>query len=197
MAIPELLERLLELLGIKKSDAAKYQRLKEKISTAKATKVDQLESLKDQHLTLERKALEKKKEYDAAKGDVKRIIAGEIERIFKELDRLKGREAIIGQGIDKLSLAAVKIDEIIAGAGEDIGEDIFDDLAVELEDTFAGLKRTDRAAKGLEEVSYEAPQAARIDVESRLSALDGTKEAAPELSPSTQQRLKELAGEEG
>ena len=54
MVIPELLQRLLEMLGIKQSDNAKFQRLKEKISTAKATNIDQVESLKEKIKTLER-----------------------------------------------------------------------------------------------------------------------------------------------
>ena len=201
MVMSDLLARLLEFLGIKKSDSAKYRCLKEKIHSAKATKVDQLESLKDELRILERKVLKKKKEYDAAKGSVKRIIAGEIERIFKAVDRLKGLEAIIGQGIDKLSLAETKVGEIIAGSVQDLEEDIFDELAVELEDIFAELKRTDRAAQQLEDVSYEAPKAAQIDVESRMAELEGekksVKESPGELPESTLQRLKELAGEDG
>ena len=196
MAIPELLQRLLEMLGIKQSDNAKFQSLKEKISTSKATKIDQLESLKDQHLALNRQALEKKKEYDTAKSNVKRIIASEIERIFKQIDRLQVQEDIIGQAIDRLDLARVKTDEIIAGSVEDIDEDVFDDLAVELEDVIADLKRKDISSKELEGISYEAPKSDQIDVESRLSELDGTKEVAQDISQSTAQRLKELAGEE-
>lgn len=200
MALPDLLVRLLEFLGIKKSDSDRFRRLKEKIHSAKAAKVDQLESLKDQHRVLERKALGKKKEYDASKGNVKRIIAGEIDRIFKDIDRLKGQEAIIGQGIDKLSLASVKIDEILAGSVQDLDEDVFDDLAVDLEDIFAEHKRTDRAAKALEDVSYEAPQTAQIDVESRMAEFEGedqtSKESPNQLPESTVQRLKELAGDD-
>ena len=196
MTIPELLQRLLELLGIKQSDNAKFQRLKEKLSTAKATNIDQVESLKEKIKTLERKALEKKREYDASKGDVKRVVGGEIERIFKELDRLKGRETILGQSLDKLSLAATKVEELIVAGQQGVDEYVFDGLAVDLEDVFVELKATDKAAQGLEEVAYEAPKSDQIDVESRLSELDSSKEASQEISQSTAQRLKELAGEE-
>ncbi len=196
MAIPELLQRLLEMLGIKQSDNAKFQRLKEKLSIAKATNVDQVESLKEKIKTLEHKALEKKREYDASKGDIKRVVGGEIERIFKELDRLKGRETILGQNIDKLSLAATKVEELIVAGQQGVDEDIFDSLAVDLEDIFGELKATDKAAQGLEEVTYEAPKSEQINVESRLADLDGTKETAQDISQSTAQRLKELAEEE-
>lgn len=200
MAIPQWLASILEFFGIKKSDTAKYRRLKEKLLETKAAYVDRLESLKDRIQALERKALDKKREFDTAKGRIKQVVAGEIDRLFKELDRSKENEAIIGQNIDKANIAISKLDSIEDAERPGISEDVFDELAVELQDIFADLKRTDRAAKDLENVQYEAPETSRVDAESRTAELEEpsetTKETAGELPRSTVQRLKELAGEE-
>ena len=53
MAIQEILLRLLEMLGIKQSDSAKWEKLIEKLRTQKASNVDALEGLKDEIKTLE------------------------------------------------------------------------------------------------------------------------------------------------
>ena len=200
MAIPQWLASILEFFGIKKSDTAKYRRLKEKLLGTKATYVDRLESLKDRIQALERKALDKKREFDTAKGRIKQVVAGEIDRLFKELDRSKENEAIIGQNIDKANIAISKLDSIEDAERPGISEDVFDELAVELQDIFADLKRTDRAAKDLENVQYEAPETSQVDAESRMAELEGpsesAKETSSELPQSTVQRLKELAGEE-
>jgi len=200
VGISDLLARLLELLGIKKSDSAKYQRMEEKLRETKAAYTDRLESLKEQILVLERKAVDKKKEYDAAKGRVKQVVTGEIDRLFKELDRFKENEAIIGQSIDKVSLAISKLESIKDASRPGVSEDIFDDLGVEFQDILADLKTTDRAAKDLERVSYEAPKTEQVNVASRMAELEEQTESAPEtateLPKSTVERLKELAGED-
>lgn len=200
MAIPQWLANILEYLGIKQSEAAKYQKMKEKIIEKKAGYVDQLESLKDKIRTFERKLIEKKSEYEKAKGRIKEIVAGEIERLFKDLDRTKEHEAIIGQGIEKASLAISKIESVILAKHEGVQEDVFDTLIVDLQGSIEDLKRTDRAAQDLESVSYEAPKTRSSEVESQMAELEASAESATEadsnLSQSTIQRLKALAEEE-
>ena len=200
MAIPQWLASILEFFGIKQSDSAKYRRLKEKLLDTKATYVDRLESLKDRIQTLERKALDKKREYDATKGRVKQVVAGEIDRLFKELDRSKENEAIIGQNIEKANLAIGKLESMEDAQRPGVSEDVFDELAVELKDIYADLKRTDQAARDLENVEYEAPGTSRVDAESRMAELEipsnSAEETSGELPQSTVERLKELAGED-
>lgn len=199
MGISDLLVRLLELLRIKKPESEELRLKLGELQSKKAAFVDRRESLKDDVSTLEQKALKKKKEYDAAKAHVKQIIAGEIEGILKELDRSKEREAIIRQNIERLSLAIEKHKVAISGKGS-ITEDDLDEVALLMEETVSQQKRLDKTAQDLEGISYKAPEAAKVDVESRMAELEGkdepAKKSSAELSQSTTQRLKELAGAE-
>ncbi|MFC1762209.1 hypothetical protein ACFL6U_09015 [Planctomycetota bacterium] len=200
MAIPQWLANILEYLGIKQSEAAKYKKMKEVLIEKKAGYVDQLESLKDKIMTLQRKLREKESEYNNAKGRIREIVTGEIQRLFKDLDRTKESEAIIGQGIEKASLTISKVESIILAKHDGVEEEVFDELIVDLQEDFAELKRTDRAAKDLESVRYDAPPETSMEVESRMAELESsaasTKESAGELPQSTVQRLRELADEE-
>ena len=201
MALSDIIAKLLELLGLKHSDAKKYEAMERKLRTAKATNVDRLEGLKEQIGVLARQLKTKKKEYDTATGDTKRVVAGEIKRLFGDLDHLQGRETIIGRNLEKLGLAIAKVAEMRDAHAQGVDEEMLDDIAVELEDIFADLKATDRAAAGLEKTSYEAPKGEHVDIESRMADLEGQSESSAEpagtLSESTLDRLKELAGEEG
>lgn len=196
MELSDLLARLLEFLRLKKTDAAKHDEMERKLRAAKASNVDRLEGLKEQIAILERQARAKKKEYDAATGDTKRIVAGEIERIFGDLDRLKGRETIIGRNIDKVGMAIAKLGELKDARAQGVDEDMLDGLAVELEDIFAELKATDRTADGLDQVRYESPKSKQTDVEARMAELEGRTEPPDGMSQSTLDRLKQLDAEE-
>lgn len=201
MSLGDIISKLLELLGLKSTGAKKYQEMERKLRAAKASNVDRLEGLKDQIGVLERQAVAKKKEYDSASGDTRRVIGGEIERLLGELDLLRGREEIIGSSIKKLNLAIAKVGELRDAQAQGADEAVFDELSVELEDIFADLKATDRAAADTEKVTYKAPKGREVDVESRMADLEGRTESTAEsvgaLSESTLDRLKELAGEEG
>ena len=192
MALSDILSMLLQLLRLKKSDAQKHAKIERQLRSSKAKNADRLEGLKEKIATLERQAKVKKKEYDAANGDTKRIIGGEIERVFGDLDGLQGQETVIGRNLDKISLTLTKLDEWRAAKEQGLDEDMLDDLAIELEDAFADLAAADRTAKGLEAVRYEAPQAKQINVESRMAELQGEAPTAEGLSQSTAERLNAL-----
>src|SRR3977135_2758037 len=114
MALNDALARLAEMLGLKPSEARKMELLRDQMIATKSTNVDRIEAIKDEIRQHEARALRKKKELDAAKGDSKRLIAGEIERAFRDLDRLRGRETILARNIDRLSDAITKIEEAMA-----------------------------------------------------------------------------------
>lgn len=192
MALSDILAKLLELLRLKKNDAQKYDAIERQLRSARATNADRLESLKERIATLEHQARTQKRKYDAVTGDTKRIVGGEIERTFGDLDRLRGQETILGRNLDKLSLTLAKLDEWRAAREQGVDEEMLDSLAIELEDVFADLKITDRAAKGLEGVRYEAPQAKQMNVDSRMSELQGEAPASEGLSQATAERLKAL-----
>ena len=63
--------------------------------------------------------------------------------------------------------------------------------AVDLQEAFADLKATDRAAKDLEGVEYESPSAATVDVQERLAETEGETSASAELSGATMNRLQQ------
>ena len=201
MALSDIISRLLELLGLKSSDAKKYETMEQKLSANRALNVDRLEALKEKIATLERQAKTKKKEYDAAKGDTKRVVAGEIQRILGDLDHLQRREVIIGRNIEKLGLAVAKVAEMRDAKAQGVDEEMFDDISVDLEDIVTDLKATDRAAADAEKVTYTAPKGKEIDVESRMADMEGQSESSTEsagtLSAATLDRLNEIAGEEG
>jgi hypothetical protein len=200
MGINDMLARLLEMLGIKQSESRKYAAMETKLRANKAANVDRLEGLKEQIAMLIRQAKAKKKEYDAAVGDTKRIVQGEIERLFGELDRLKNRETIIGRNISQLDLAIGKLLELQDAKAQGVDPEMLDSIAVELEDIFAELKTSDRAKESLDKVNYQPKQTAEMDIEARLSELQGTHEANAEaeakLPDSTLDRLKQLAEED-
>lgn len=196
MGLSDMLEKLLQTLGIRKSDTRKYELIGEKLRSSYAVNADQLDALKEQVGTLERNIRSKKREYESSAGDTKRIIGGEIERLFRDIDRLRGKETIITRNLDKIALAQAKIDELIAAQQQGIDEDMLDDLAVDLEDIFAELKSTDRTAKSLASVNYEeAAKSPAVDIESRMAQLDGTQSESSPISAETKARLKELEEE--
>jgi len=192
MAISDIIAKLLVMLKLKKSDVQKYEKMEHKLRLKKKHNIDRLDDMKERIATLEQRARVKKVEYEAATGNTKRIIIGEIERTFGDLDRLRGQETIIGQNLDKISLSLVKLDEWRVAKEQGVDEDMLDDLAIDLEDVFADLKATDRTSKSLESVRYESPQTKSIDVDSRLAELQGEAPSSEALSPSTAERLKEL-----
>ncbi len=192
MALADIIAKLLELLGLKKGDAQKYDQTERQLRSAKATNTDRLENLKEKIAALEHQAKAQNAKYKTANGDTKRIIGGEIERTCKDLDLLQGQETIISQNLGILSLALAKLDEWRVAKEQGVDEDMLDSLAIELEDVFADLKATGRTAKGLEGVHYEAPQAKQMDIDGRMAELQGEAPASEGLSQSTAERLKAL-----
>lgn len=193
--VSAVLARIAEWLGMKPSQAKRLEILQEKLSASRAGNADKLEALKDEIRKLEHRALQKKAEADAARGDVKRLIVREIEQIFRDLDRLRGRETIIAANLDRISIALAKISELTAAQASGVEEGQLDDIALELQEVFGELKASDHEARDLERERYAGPEREAVDVSRRVGELEGTKETSAELSESTLKRLKEL--EEG
>ena len=193
--ISDVVARIAQWLGIKPSESKRLEALRAKLTTSRATNVDQRETLKDEIRKLEARTKQKKKEFDAASGDIKRMVGREIEGIFRDLDRLRGRENIITGNLDRISVAVVKIDELIVAKTKGVEEGQLDDLALELQDVFADLKESDRATRDLEQERYEAPTSEPVNVEQRMADLEGTEPQVDEISEETKKRLAELVDE--
>jgi hypothetical protein len=165
-------------------------------TASKRDNADSLEALKEEIRTLESRALQKKQEFERSHGDSKRVVAGEIERIFRDLDRLRGRETILGKNLDRIGVALDKIREAKAAMQAGATDEQFDEIALELKDLFATLRQSDRAARDLEREKYEVAEPAPVKTEQRMTEL--TEETKPPitLSPETEQRLKKLEAEE-
>ena len=191
-----VLSRLAQWLGLKPSEKRRLELMEQKLAAAKAGNVDRLEGLKEKIRLLEGQALRKKKELETARGDTKRIVAGSIEQLFRDLDRLQGQEQIIRSNIERVSVAQAKLQELKVAQEAGVEEGQLDDIALDLQDAFAGLKATDREAAGLEQVAYEAPQRSRVDIEQRMAEVAGEAVNTTGLSPETEKRLKQLESEE-
>lgn len=191
-SISAILSKLARLLGIKPTDERRTEMMEQKLAVAKAGNVDQLEALKDKIRQFEAQVLRKKKEYESARGDSKRIVGGEIERLFRDLDRLHGRENVIGSNIERISVAQAKIQEYKVAQTKGLEEDELDDIALELQDAFEGLKVADRASRDLEYVKYQAPRADPVNTEKRMAEVTGEQQTTTGLSAETEKRLRQL-----
>ena len=190
-------ELLAKLFG--GSDAQRRRKaldaMEDKFIAAKRDNADALESLKDEIKTLEARALLKKRELDQAHGDSKRVVVGEIERTFRELDRLRDRENVIAANLERIGVALAKVGEAKAALRAGVSEEQFDSLAVDLQDLFGELKESDRAARDLDREKYESPETSHVDVDQRMAEVQGAEKAPVGLSAETEKRLKQLETE--
>ena len=194
-AISAILSKLAQLLGIRPSEQRRFQLMDRKLAAASLRNEDRLEALKDRIRQLEAQVLRKKRQYEEARGDTKRILGGEIERLFRDLDRLQGQEKIIGSNMDRIATARGKLQEYQAALAKGLDEGELDDLALGLQEVFEELKVVDRTTAELDKVAYEAPQPAHVDKEQRMAEVAGETETAG-LSAETEQRLRQLEGDE-
>jgi len=187
------LSKLAEVTGLKTSDAEKLRKEKLNFVAHKAKNVDRLEGLKFKVKRLEEQAFKKKDEYENATGSAKRMIAREIERIFKDIDRLRGQENIINRNIEQLSVALAKIDELIVVKQGAVTEDFADGLAIDLEDTFREAEDIDRAVSALETVEYKGIESDGMDdLDARLDELAGEGNKVNTQNSELENRLREL-----
>ncbi len=191
-----ILSKLAQWLGLKPSEQRRFDLMDRKLAVSRAKNRDRLECLKDTIRELESQALRKKGEYEHSRGDTQRIIGGEIERLFRELDRLRGQETILGANLDRISAARVKIQELVAGRDRGLEEDELDDMALELQGLFEELKVADRATAELEKVAYQPPQTRPVDREQRMAEVAGETETVGGLSAETERRLERLEADE-
>ena len=166
--------------------------MEERFSVAKRDNEDSLQNLKDDIKALETRALQKKRELEQSHGDTKRIIVGEIERVFRELDGLRGRENVIAANLERIRGALAKTGEAKVALRAGMSEDQLDTLALEMQDLYGELKSMDRAAVDLEKETYLAPGVSDVNVEKRLAESQGECESPAVLSAETAKRLKQL-----
>jgi hypothetical protein len=174
----------------------RLQGMEDRFTAAKRDNEDSLQALKDEIKGLEARALRKKRELDQVHGDSKRIVVSEVERTFRELDRLRGREEIVAANLDRIGVALAKVGEAKAALRAGVSEEQFDEIALEIQELFGTLKTLDIAAKDLEREKYAAPVAPAIDVSQRMAEAEGAEKAPAALSPETEKRLKQLETEE-
>ena len=185
----EFLSRLAELLHLKQSGAAKLAQMENGLRAARRNNEDRLQDLKAEIRALEARAVQKKQEFDAARGPAKQIVAGEIERILRERNSLRERARIVEDSIDKIQLAVSKIGEAKAADARGVRAEQFDDIAIELDEQLGQLKADSSAARDLERVKYEAPE--KEGAERQAEAAD----AEVKLSKDVMKELRELEAE--
>ena len=195
-AIRSVLANIAKFLRIIPSDERRVEFMDRKLAVAKAKNVDRLDALKHTIKQIEAEVLLKKKEYESARGDSKRIAGGEIERLFRDLDGLRGQERVIFSNIERISVAQAKLAEYKDAQQKGLEEGELDDIAVGLEDAFEGLKTADRASRDLDRIQYESRESKSIESEKRMAEVAGERETTTGLSPETEKRLKQLDTEE-
>lgn len=196
--IRSLLEKVAQVLGGKGPDEKRLRTLdqmEEKLLVAKRDNTDAVDQLKADIRSREKQAVRKKRELDQTRGESKRVVVGEIERIFRGLDRLRGAEDITAANLDRIGLALAKVGEAKAALRRGAAEEQFDDIALEIQDLFSKIRDADQAARQLEGEQYAAPERSRVDVEKRMAEVQGEEATAAELSPETQKRLEQLETE--
>ena len=178
----EMISAIRSFLGIEPSERLHVGLLDRKLAIALAKNTDWLESLKDRIRYLESHALRKKWQYEQARGDTKRILGGEIERLFRDLDRMQGQEIIISGNLDRISAARAKLQEYRAALVNGLDEEELGDVAIGLHAAFEELTVVDRTTAELVKMAYEAPQPRPVE---RLEVTTG-------LSAETIERLRQL-----
>jgi hypothetical protein len=188
-------QRLAAGLGAKASDKQQVAQWKSHLAQAKADNVDGLERLKEEIAQVEQRIRLKKTKFDQAHGLTQKMIGKEIEQVFRELDRKEKQADIALASIDANALAMDKLAELERALERGLKDEQLDAIAVQLEDTFAEVQQADNALKDLEKVGYRAPEAATVDVSSRMRELEGAKPEAAGLSGATLERLKQMERE--
>ena len=174
----------------------------EELRAKKAGLHDKLEELKEEKKLLEKQFIEKNEELEAAKGDSRKTIIGEMGLLDRQLRSLStGRETILLQSIQNINGALAKTEETLAAMAKGVTEDQLDDIAVDAEEEFKKLKDADEVAKELEDVKYQAPEEKEADIAGRLEKLneqgESAEEAGEEIPPAVADRLKELKDSDG
>ena len=183
-------------MGIFDRKEKKKQKLDVRLAIEKASLIDSLEQLKEKSNQLERKAIALKKDFDSAIGNSKKIIGREIEQVFRDIDRMRGQENIIMSKIDKYSIAQSKMEEATHAQSQGVDENLFDDVAIDLEGAIEEMKRADHVAADLESIEYENPSMSKIDSEERLAEISENQESVNELPSEIEERLSQLETEE-
>lgn len=193
--VSAILEFLKKLLGIKSSEARRFDALEKKLVADKAKNIDKLEEFKDKVRQMEAQLRRKKAEMDEVKGDLKRVVAKEIERLFRDLDRMRGQETIIAANLDRISIAQAKLEEYKLAVEKGLDEDELDDLALDLKEAFESMQIADRTVRDLDKVAYQPPERSAVEAEKRMAEVTGAQETETTLSEDIEKRLLELEAE--
>lgn len=192
----ELLAKLAHLVGLKPNEVEKM-RVKVTASLAEcdrnaATLADGLEAIKERIRVLENRALKLRKEHELARGDTKRIVLGEIERTFREIERHHQQSRIVEGSLNRNSIYRSKLIESRLVLDNPVSVDDIEDLAVDLEEGYADLRDADKAAAELEGVAYESPEHGSVSEEERIAAVDKRAKTQVELSEELKRKYQEL-----
>lgn len=183
--------RLAQRLGLQRSAAKEMDRMARSLQAARTANVDRLEAHTDRIGMLERRLLQKKKELDASRGGVARVLIAEIEQTFHQLESMGGVEAILRGNLGRISTALAKIEEWRAAQLSGAGADALAEIALGLEDTLERLKAADREVGRLAAVRYDPPVRSE-DSPARRGGGAGEDYDGTMLSEALLMRLQEL-----
>jgi len=195
MGLADLLARMAAATGLKASDARRLETFQKKLAEKKTSNSYQVEKIKDEIRSLEARALQKNQEFGAARGGVKAIVQGEIERTFRDLDRLQGQRAILERNLEQISEVEAKLGELGAATLRGATDAEVDHWIDAAQETFADLRADDRAMRDMCKERYAGPPSEPVDIAARVSRVEAPKKKEAALPADIQKRLKELEPE--
>ncbi len=122
------------------------------------------QDIESRRAELKKEILALKPEYESAKGDLKGVVAGQIERLFRDMDRLKDQEAMIRRMRGRTAARAS-----CHGCGLGRGVDPETGLCPRCQALMGPERRLDVGR--LEREKYERPEKKPVDIEKRLREL--------------------------
>lgn len=184
--------RVSQGLGFKPTESKQLKNWQLSFEQQQRDNHDRWEALKQDIHRIESQILKRKAEYDSAHGMVREMVGEEIKLLFADLDRKQAQIKILRRNIDALSVTLDKIRELEQAAAKCVGEDQLDAIAVRLEEALDEVKQADAALEGIEQIQYEGPGRAAMDIKKRTEELKESGEKPTGLSESVQERLNQL-----
>ncbi len=175
-----LFQRLMELLGIWKSEGQlkakeveKYETLKKKQEQKIRNANDDLEKYKKEIASDEKLVLAKEKEMESSHGKTRETVEREIEVLLKKIDQSKGKRDIVLRSIESGNMIIGKLEELIQALRSPDQEVDLDELIVELSIQVKDMREQDRVLRDLERTGYNPTDREEMDVATRLAELHG------------------------
>ncbi len=187
--VASALAKVAKGLKLSPTDLERIQAWKEGLEQSKLDHNDRVERLKVELRQVEGRIRKLGEEYDREDGAVKKVAAKQLELACQELELKDAKMEVLFANLEKVMAAQAKIDQLEEAMRRGVTEDQADLLAVELEEAFDALERSDEAMNSAEQVKYQRPAREPVEVSERARAL---RSAPASISPRAAKVLGDL-----